>query len=174
MLTGQKYCATHPTNTPNLSTFIRSAIIKNPSLRDAPVKLSLNARRPRSPFGPLPLELVYRICSYLPGEALTALTQASLSVQIVTQHNYFWAKAVQWGMPWFWELEDIHRESGLLDGVNCKRLFLWLDWQTAPRYGMEDVELIGVANRRRIWGVCEQLAGLYFRGVERGRVVECV
>ncbi|KAF7178044.1 hypothetical protein CNMCM7691_006702 [Aspergillus felis] len=118
----------------------------------------LKGRLPASPFGKLPLELVYQICSYLPGDSLKALTQASLSIQVVTQDNWFWKRFIQWDMPWFWEFYSSQNPRDLPADVNYKRLYLWLDKMTAARYGMDDLALIGVANRRRIWGVCEELA----------------
>ncbi|KAL4895146.1 F-box domain protein [Aspergillus ambiguus] len=164
---GAEYCATHPTETPALNDFIRNDVIMNKELRVPPAKLHLHGRQPASPFGRLPLEMVYHICSFLPGESLKALTQASLNVQIVTQHNYFWEKAVQWDMPWFWEFHALKSESPLPDDINYKRLYLWLDKMTTPRYGMDDQALTGVANRRRIWGVCQQLAPRYFQGLKQ-------
>ncbi|RHZ58380.1 uncharacterized protein CDV56_102937 [Aspergillus thermomutatus] len=121
-------------------------------------QFDLKGRSPASPFGKLPLELVYQICSYLPGDSLKALTQASLSIQIVTQDNWFWKRFIQWEMPWFWEFYSSQKPKDLPDDVNYKRLYMWLDKMTAARYGMDDLALIGVANRRRIWGVCEELA----------------
>ncbi|RHZ70206.1 hypothetical protein CDV55_107546 [Aspergillus turcosus] len=121
-------------------------------------QFDLKGRSPASPFGKLPLELVYQICSYLPGDSLKALTQASLSIQVVTQDNWFWKRFIQWDMPWFWEFYSSQNPKDLPGDVNYKRLYMWLDKMTAARYGMDDLALIGVANRRRIWGVCEELA----------------
>ncbi|GAB1215284.1 hypothetical protein ATERTT37_004470 [Aspergillus terreus] len=163
---------THPAwghHTPALDAFIRTDMLANKALREPPAKLDLRGRTPASPFGKLPLEMVYHICSFLPGESLKALTQASLSVQIVTQHNYFWEKAVQYNMPWLWEFHALKLEKTLPEDLNYKRLYLWLDKMTAPRYGMDDLTLTGVANRRRIWGVCQQLAPRYFKGLKQAR-----
>ncbi|KAL5358749.1 hypothetical protein BJX96DRAFT_183318 [Aspergillus floccosus] len=93
----------------------------------------------------------------------------TMIVQIVTQHNYFWEKAVQYNMPWLWEFHALKHEKTLPEDINYKRLYLWLDKMTAPRYGMDDLALTGVANRRRIWGVCQQLAPRYFRGLKQAQ-----
>ncbi|KAA8651250.1 F-box protein [Aspergillus tanneri] len=138
-------------------------------------EVEARGRIPVNPFGRLPLEIVERICLYLPGESLKALIQASLSIRLLTQDNFFWKRFMQWDMPWFWEL---HASQALKKGpedLNYKRLYLLLDSMTAPRYGMDDLSVIGVANRRRIWGVCEQLAPHYFKSLHQTPVelVQC-
>ncbi|KAF9885251.1 hypothetical protein FE257_000611 [Aspergillus nanangensis] len=166
---GPDYCATHPTNTPTLEKFIQTSVTEDKDLRVPPTKIHLNGRSPTSPFGNLPLEMIYRICSFLPGESIKALTEASLSMHLVSQHNYFWEKTIQWDMPWLSEFHALKagkEKSSLPDDINYKRLYLWLDNMTAPRYGMDNPSLTGVANRRRIWKVCEQLAPRYLKGLE--------
>ncbi|THC88263.1 hypothetical protein EYZ11_012295 [Aspergillus tanneri] len=97
-------------------------------------EVEARGRIPVNPFGRLPLEIVERICLYLPGESLKALIQASLSIRLLTQDNFFWKRFMQWDMPWFWEL---HASQALKKGpedLNYKRLYLLLDSMTAPRY----------------------------------------
>lgn len=65
--------------------------------------------------------------------------------------------------PWFWEVSSLIAEQGLIDH---KGLFVWLDAMTTPRVRVRDPWL-GVANRRRIWGVCGQLADEYGEALER-------
>ncbi|GAB1210217.1 hypothetical protein APSETT445_009008 [Aspergillus pseudonomiae] len=153
---GAEYCAKNPTDTPmvdelfqNLST---DSKFKRPSL-----EIELRERRPTDPFGQLPLEIAQQICMFLPGDSLKALAQASLSVQMITQDNSFWKRFMQWDMPWLWEFQTLQTQKD----VNYKSLYLWLNKMTTPRYGMDDLNLMGVANRRRVWGVCEQLASRY-------------
>ncbi|KAB8246412.1 hypothetical protein BDV35DRAFT_354108 [Aspergillus flavus] len=153
---GAEYCAKNPTDTPmvdelfqNLST---DSKFKRPSL-----EIELRERRPTDPFGQLPLEIAQQICMFLPGDSLKALAQASLSVQMITQDNSFWKRFMQWDMPWLWEFQTLQNQKD----VNYKSLYLWLNKMTTPRYGMDDLNLMGVANRRRVWGVCEQLASRY-------------
>lgn len=146
-------------------------MVEDSSFRKPYTEFDLNGRSPVSPFGKLPLEIVYQICSYLPGDSLRALSQASLSIQSVTQDNWFWKRFIQWEMPWFWKFQTSHGSKSFPPDLNYKRLYLWLDKMTAPRYGMDDLTLIGVANRRRIWGVCEQLADRYDRTLRQQTAV---
>ncbi|GIK05498.1 hypothetical protein Aspvir_009611 [Aspergillus viridinutans] len=168
----QVYCATHPTETSGLADFLKTNMATDGKFKKSFSQFDLKGRSPASPFGKLPLELVYQICSYLPGDSLKALTQASLSIQVVTQDNWFWKRFIQWDMPWFWEFYSSQNPRDLPADVNYKRLYLWLDKMTAARYGMDDLALIGVANRRRIWGVCEELASQYHRAVAAARSAE--
>jgi hypothetical protein len=65
-------------------------------------------------------------------------------------------------MPWLnllWPLLDEEQPEAEPD---YKRLYLWLDRVTIPKYGM-DSPFLSLANRRRIWGGCEQPATWYFR-----------
>ncbi|PWY86759.1 F-box domain protein [Aspergillus heteromorphus CBS 117.55] len=166
---GAEYCATHPTNTPGIDEYIQTALETNSGLKTSSAELNLRGRDPTSPFGRLPLEIVYQICMFLPGDAVKALGQASLSIHLVTQDNLFWKKFMQRDMPWLWELQGA-KSRKIPQDVNFKRLYMWLNRITAPRYGMDDVKLIGVANRRRIWGVCEELADRYHESLPQPTV----
>lgn len=61
--------------------------------------------------------------------------------------------------PWLWEIIDLV-DGDELPGFDYKGLFLWLDKVTQPKFGMGG-PFMGVANRRRIWGVCGQLVDAY-------------
>ncbi|KAG2001111.1 hypothetical protein GB937_010499 [Aspergillus fischeri] len=146
--------------TSGLDDFLKTDMTTDSKFKKSFLQFDLKGRSPASPFGKLPLELVYQICSYLPGDSLKALTQASLSIQVVTQDNWFWKRFIQWDMPWFWEYYSSQNPRDLPADVNYKRLYMWLDKMTAARYGMDDLALIGVANRRRIWGETPLLTSL--------------
>ncbi|OOF93907.1 hypothetical protein ASPCADRAFT_209130 [Aspergillus carbonarius ITEM 5010] len=166
---GAEYCATHPTDTPQLAEFVQNNAETNVELKTASAELELRGREPASPFGKLPLEIVFQICMLLPGDSLKALAQASLNIHIVTQDNLFWKQFMQRDMPWFWELQAAKNQK-LSHDLNYKKMYMWLDKMTAPRYGMDDLKLIGVANRRRIWGVCEELADRYTKSLNQPAV----
>lgn len=63
-------------------------------------------------------------------------------------------------MPWFFELHRLLDDEELMRGKDLKALFIWLDRTTTPRLMMNS-PFISVANRRRIWGVCEFLTERY-------------
>ncbi|KAL3472543.1 F-box domain protein [Aspergillus californicus] len=162
-LPGAEYTVRHPTNTPGLEQFLQTQIQTNNKLRTPSRDLNLGTRHPKNPFGRLPAELVYQICSFLPGDSLNSLTQASLHVNLLTRDDYFWRKFIQSDMPWLWETSSILRKPNdlLPSDLNYHLLYQFLTSVTAQTYGMDDAEVMGVANRRRIWGACEVVQRRY-------------
>jgi hypothetical protein len=71
-------------------------------------------------------------------------------------------------MTELWAL--LEEQAQLGRELSYKAVYLWLKKVTVPRYGMRG-PLLSFANRRRIWGVCEQLATHYTRQL-RVRPVE--
>ena len=63
-------------------------------------------------------------------------------------------------MPWFFELEDLISEFDIFQDRDPKMLCLWLDKVTTPRKFVRH-PLMPLANRRRIWSVCEKIADVY-------------
>ncbi|KAL2827949.1 hypothetical protein BDW59DRAFT_53213 [Aspergillus cavernicola] len=160
-LPGAEYCVRHPTNTPDLEEFLKIQIQTNSSLRATPTELDLGNRQPKNPFGTLPPEIVYQICSFLPGNSMKSLTEASLYVHLITRDDYFWRSFIQSDMPWLWETQVLRDSLNFPLDLNYQLLYQFLNATTAPKYGMHDQALMGIANRRRIWGACEELSGRY-------------
>ncbi|KAL2126292.1 hypothetical protein VTI74DRAFT_1232 [Chaetomium olivicolor] len=122
------------------------------------------APRVRDSFSRLPLEILLYIFRFLSGHDLLALLKASWPAFCAARSNTFWKRFLKQDMPWLTELwpllEDEERQGGR--ELSYKALYLWLDKVTFPSYGI-DGPFLPLANRRRIWGVCEQLARHYFR-----------
>ncbi|KAL4787013.1 hypothetical protein BJX76DRAFT_319763 [Aspergillus varians] len=158
-LPGAEYSVRHPTDTPSLTEFLRLHIDTTNRLRAPAKDLDLGHRQPKNPFGALPAELVYQICSFLPGESLRSLMHASLFIHLLTRDDYFWKRFIESDMPWLWETRML--QNSATDDLDHEQVYLWLESITAPKYGMEDATLMGIANRRRIWGVCDELSRCY-------------
>ncbi|KAL4929760.1 uncharacterized protein BDV17DRAFT_260921 [Aspergillus undulatus] len=175
-LPGVEYTVRHPTNTPDLTDFLKTQIKSNATLRtpSKALELDLSNREARNPFSILPPELIYQICSFLPGDSLKSLIQASPFIYLLTRDDHFWRRFIETDMPWLWEAEaltksksktgpdsrsdsdsDFDSDSSL--DLDHKQVYIWLDAITKPKYGLEDTNLMGAANRRRIWGACEEL-----------------
>ncbi|KAL0256786.1 hypothetical protein SLS55_009183 [Diplodia seriata] len=60
----------------------------------------------------------------------------------------------------------------LVEDCDYRKLFLWLEQETRPR-GWMDGPFLAVANRRRIWAVCEQLAERYHERLARRAAADC-
>lgn len=92
--------------------------------------------------------------------------RASYHVHTATAEPQFWIRMIRTHLaPWFWEIDDLVTERDFIPALDYKSLFLWLDKVTTPKYGLEG-PFMGVANRRRIWGVCGQLAPAYKLGLD--------
>lgn len=117
------------------------------------------------PFGKLPYDILHTILSFLPGKQCLALMNASWPVHSATRYKKFWKQLIYWDMPWFWELHEVIEEQKS-ESFNYRSFYLWLKETTAPVYGMEG-PFLGIANRRRIWTPCRQLADLYHERMHR-------
>ncbi|KAK7749343.1 hypothetical protein SLS62_008195 [Diatrype stigma] len=135
------------------------------------------------PFARLPLELLRAVAELLSPRQLAALATASRAVhRALRRDRGFWRAYVRRRMPWFRELHELLGEDGGDDAVDghteeergekksLAGLVYWADretraWNTDGGTMGHPRPLIGVANRRRIWGVCEQFADSYFARV---------
>ncbi|KAL3475525.1 hypothetical protein BJX99DRAFT_157651 [Aspergillus californicus] len=122
---------------------------------------NLSRKVRRDPFGHLPYEILRMILEYLSASEIMCLNRASWIVHRHPHDPTHWRRRIREAMPWFWELSDFLDEPENSD-IDVKRAYLYSDWNTSPKYGHKGL-LMAVANRRRIWGVCELL-------VERCRV----
>lgn len=93
------------------------------------------------------------------------MRKASWAAFCTTCDNSFWKWFIKHEMPWLTELHVLLDNPHPGPEPSYRALYLWLDKCTAPRYGM-DGPFMGLANRRRIWNVCEQLAPRYFRRLQ--------
>ncbi|KAL2808341.1 hypothetical protein BJX63DRAFT_409706 [Aspergillus granulosus] len=163
-LPGAEYTVRNPSTT-NISEALTAALQTNEKLRAASVHINLGTRQPKNPFGALPTEIIHQICSLLPGDSLKSLTQASLFTNLITRDDYLWKRFIVSDMPWLEESEsDVLRKvdvSGSESPLNYQLVYRWLNEATKPKFGMDDPVFMAIANRRRIWGVCEELSRAY-------------
>lgn len=146
--------------------------------------LSINRRRSTSPpqeiqetdpFSRLPYELLSMVLSELEASSLIGLFSASPHVhRVVSDIPLFWLEAMRSSMPWFFEIQEFLDtfsegqtiKSGADPDFNRLRvLCLWANHITTPRVGMTGT-FMGIANRRRIWGICRQLTDIYTKRLE--------
>jgi hypothetical protein len=109
------------------------------------------------PFEKLSNELIHHITSYLTGEAVFTLRQASMTVREATSGNSFWMPRVQKNLAWLWMPDSLFTRFSTIDWM---KVYLLFDSATARPWGMRGVYL-GLANRRRIWNACEDLKSGY-------------
>lgn len=118
------------------------------------------------PFHALSNELIHHIASYLGGNDVQLLRQASMIVRVSTSGNSYWKTRVQQDMPWLWVPSYLYHEGTIRvdeskkPQIDWMKVYLLFDSVTARPWGMSG-RYMGLANRRRIWNVCEQLRSLY-------------
>ncbi|KAI9375090.1 hypothetical protein BJX61DRAFT_495256 [Aspergillus egyptiacus] len=159
---GEEFSVRDPLDIPDMKEFLHDELLSN-SFKVATSNLDFQRKVVKDPLSALPYDILHLISCYLPGAAVLSLMTASLPVFMATsRHNGFWKLRIQRDMPWFWELRELITQCDYPD-LDFKGLYLWLDKMTTPRFGIEDM-LTGIANRRRIWGVCEKIRDLYCSG----------
>ncbi|KAK2766097.1 hypothetical protein FQN54_007612 [Arachnomyces sp. PD_36] len=154
---GEEFSASDPTEVPDFDELLNPTTASEFLIPSA--NLSLEQKVAADPFDKFPQEILNLIFPYLPGESILALRRASWRVYGATRPNIFWKQLIYREMPWFWELHEVIEENKYPD-LDLRSLYLWLDERTTPRYGLTG-PFLGVANRRRIWGPCEEIAKQY-------------
>ncbi|ROT42389.1 hypothetical protein SODALDRAFT_326552 [Sodiomyces alkalinus F11] len=113
-------------------------------------------------FARLPWEIVYYILGFISDDSLFKLLQASHFIHSSLHRDAtFWKSRISTKLPWFFELHHFLQNDPSASTKDMKGLYLWARHVTKPRFGMTG-PYMAIANRRRIWGACQQLADLYW------------
>ncbi|THC90088.1 hypothetical protein EYZ11_010452 [Aspergillus tanneri] len=116
-------------------------------------------------FNRLPYELRNEIFNLLPSGSILALKAASWSMHTTALPDNIWKEKLRNEMPWFWEVRDIIPfKSQRLESGLSKILMDVAEKSQHTDVGYDPIP--GLVNRRRIWGVCEQIRGLYLKKME--------
>lgn len=124
--------------------------------------VNLEDRVQKDRFKRLSYGILHRIFTILPTEDVLSFAAASWPVHVVLRDNTaFWRQRIKMDLPWFNELHEIlAQDETLLESVDVKRMMLWVNKVSDPRMWMRG-PLMSLANRRRIWAVCEQFKDQY-------------
>ncbi|KAG2412827.1 hypothetical protein HFD88_010384 [Aspergillus terreus] len=158
---GEEYCISCPTSLDEgIQQFLRDKL-QHDTFKLPISNVSIDQRHVvADPFGNLPVEVLFNMLDMLPACSLLEFRKASATVCRATQSNGYWKQRMSRTMEWFWELSDILRDHP--SDLNFKAFYLWLDKKTNPELGMDPM-FMGLGNRRRIWGACQQLRDLYVK-----------
>ncbi|RSL39081.1 hypothetical protein CEP53_014331 [Fusarium sp. AF-6] len=130
---GYEYTVINPEKRESLSEDILD-VIKDERFAETPSNLHLGDKVRWDPFRQTPESLLRDILDLVDNESNT---------------------------PYFEELgETLEAEYESLRAQDPRKILLWAEEASKPRVGMSGF-LMPVANRRRIWGVCEQIERLY-------------
>lgn len=111
-------------------------------------------------FNRLPLELRHEVFKLLPADAILALKAATWVMHTTALSRECWKQILRSEMPWFWEIREFDFSES--QDLEAKASKLLLDLMAKSQYtSKHDDYILGLANRRRIWGVCEQIRSLY-------------
>jgi hypothetical protein len=145
----------NPVEIPQLVTDL--APIVNPPLGEAAQN---NPPGKQDIFNKLPYETRQEIFKLLPAASVLALKAASWAMHTTAISRDLWKSKLRSEMPWVWEVHDIDLFlSQELEGSASKFLLL-LEQKSRYTVGQDDC-ILGLANRRRIWSVCEQIRSRY-------------
>ncbi|KAH7123327.1 hypothetical protein B0J13DRAFT_566420 [Dactylonectria estremocensis] len=156
---GQEFLVCSPSPEPQLSRQVRSDLRHDFALPI--VDSTLGSKVETDFFVHLPPDLTDQVLLLLDHRALISLLNASWSLHFQLHSNgNFWKERIQKEMPWFFELQEFLRAKNSTSTKNMKGLYLWAEQVTIPRKGLT-WPYMAIANRRRIWGVCQQISDLY-------------
>jgi hypothetical protein len=118
-------------------------------------------------FQHVPENVILMIASFLPIDSFLSWLRSSSPIRAVLDNDAeTWRQRLHSDMPWLAELHELLAEMpNLLDKRDVKKVYLWLDWETTAKEWMKG-PFMPVANRRRVWAVCEQLVQAGTRGKE--------
>jgi hypothetical protein len=109
-------------------------------------------------FGKLPFELRQEVFDLLPISSVLALKSVSFSMHICPDLS--WKQKLETDIPWLWEIHDIDPFiSQALEAI-LSVIIVGLERECWYKEGKVD-HTPGLANRRRIWAVCEEIRSLY-------------
>ncbi|KAL3441809.1 hypothetical protein BJX65DRAFT_287970 [Aspergillus insuetus] len=113
----------------------------------------------QDPFARLPAELLLTIVGHLPLASMKCLQAASSAVARLELSNGLWKRRIRRDMPWLFDLPDPARsdESQKEEPDWAETYADLLERSDAS----SPLQIRGLVNRRRIWGVCEEFIQPY-------------
>ncbi|OAQ62868.2 F-box domain-containing protein [Pochonia chlamydosporia 170] len=126
----------------------------------------MNNRQMTDRFASLSNELLVKIAEHLPISDVLACSKASWAMMNASSANSFWKDALNRDMSWAKSALEPVLATVKEQDLDYKRLLLWLEEATRPEFAME-WPWLQAGNRRRIWGVCEQIGQVYWRRLGR-------
>lgn len=128
----------------------------HPAETDTPETAS---KHTTSLFDTLPNELLTQIADLVPQEDLLSFMRASKTTFRLTKSNKFWQRRLRLDAPWLWE----NWNSGEAQAVNWQRSYnaVMMQAHKPVQMAAKGANVTGLANRKRVWRVCQQVLQLY-------------
>lgn len=162
---GEEIFAANPGIVKGLENTIRELICAEFFALSQGTEFDLKDGVRQDPFQRLPLNILLKIGEQC-GDPTSLLNWAKASwyanIALRKAQQTFWATVIRLQMRWFFELLSCLDDGKLNPDSDTRAIFLWAEYHTKPRLGMNGGPFLRVSNRRRIWtSPCTKLADQY-------------
>ncbi|KAL4897138.1 hypothetical protein BDV59DRAFT_198561 [Aspergillus ambiguus] len=167
---GEELLVTNPVDIPQLKGYLDEL---RPTTDQTGSSPAADVQETSDIFSRLPRELRHHLFGLLPIASVLALKAASWSMHSTDVPETSWKKRLQTELGWLWELHDVDLFKS--QKLEARLSAVVAELEAKSRYNREKVDYIpGLANRRRIWMVCEDIKDLYRDKVaeSEGRVLD--
>jgi hypothetical protein len=158
---GEEWAVMDPGPRHGIEEVVKSMLPASLFDRQAAPILDLAHKVRSDPLTVLPYDVLHGIFAQLSIKDTLSLVNASWHVFESTREHSFWRQMIHLHIvPFFFELKDLVKDMAFPDTFDWRGAFQWLNEITKPKFALEG-PLNPIANRRRIWNACGQLASLY-------------
>ncbi|KAH5253954.1 hypothetical protein HBI71_143270 [Parastagonospora nodorum] len=165
-IAGEEWVAMDPATKPGIEDVVKSMLPAQLFDRPAAQSRSLAHKVCDDPLATLPYDVLHGVFAHLSLKDTLSLMKASWHVLESTRDATFWRLMIRVHITdFFWELKELFKTTTFPETFDWKGMFQWLDQTTRGSFAMEG-PMMAIANRRRIWNVCQQLAPLYYEKLE--------
>lgn len=169
---GEEWSVADPATKPGIEEMVKSMLPAKLFGQPSVSSLDLARKVRRDPLAVLPYDVLHGIFAQLPMKDTLSLLKASWHVFDSTRDPAFWRLIIRLHIiPFFWELGGLLRNTTFPDSFDWRSAFQWLNEITKGSFGMEG-PLMSIANRRRIWDVCQQIAPMYHEKLNKETYTE--
>ncbi|KAJ3531157.1 hypothetical protein NM208_g9008 [Fusarium decemcellulare] len=166
---GEEFSVTNPNDTKTFYGYLRERTALGIfNAQEEGVALGPHGQG-NDPFSRLPSEMIRTIVDLTPGEALLNITSVSRPFYHDARASDYWKSRISSDMPWLDDLSEPLADSH--PELDYRKLYIWLNTTTEPRYGIES-PFLAIANRRRIWDACAELSGHYYTAAKKQVAME--
>lgn len=165
---GQEHVVAHPRI--NLGQRAVVSLLKRTISRAMPrefLTADLGQKVWYDPFRSVPYDILFKLSNLLDDASLFSLCSASWPAHCYLRGNQeFWRhRMTRISMPWFEEILPLLRNEDLMRGKDWKSVMVELNALILGKEGTSGV-LMGIKNRKRIWGQCRVIGREYWMMVE--------
>lgn len=157
---GEEYSVCDPGLEPEFEGFLQN-LLPAALFNESKVMPELSHKVQYDPFNAVPYDILLILFDYVQTDDMLSMMTASSCLLNATRHSPSWKHMLHERiLPWFWELDSFLSSVILPSTFDYRGLFMWANTVTAEKLGI-DRPFMGIANRRRIWHACTEIALLY-------------